>query len=60
MKQQDDNAEIRTDFLQWCEDYRLLGRDRLWPAYRAGWIAGYATAVDQVANQHQEHQDHAD
>lgn len=54
----DDQDECRTDFLRWCERERHLGRDRLFPAYRAGWIAGYGTAVDRVAEQQRVIEDH--
>lgn len=45
------DPEVMQDFLAWCERDRLLGRDRLWPAFRAGWAFGYATATDRLAEQ---------
>ncbi len=41
------DSECRKDFEEWCRDYRHLGRDRLWPAFRAGWAFGFGTGTDQ-------------
>ena len=56
--QQDDNAEIRTAFDEWCRECRLLGRDRLWPAFRAGWRAGFEAAAEQAPGPATEDRDH--
>ena len=34
------DRQARTAFDRWCHEHRLLGRDRLWPEYGAGWWAG--------------------
>lgn len=51
------DPEIARDFETWCRDTRMLGRDRMLPAFAAGWIAGYGTAVDRLAEQHLEDHD---
>jgi hypothetical protein len=48
----DDLDEMARDFLAWCRDHRhLLGRDRMWPAFAAGWAYGHATGVDRAIEQ---------
>jgi hypothetical protein len=52
-------SDIRRAFLVWCNETRLLGRDRMIPAFTAGWHAGHAAAVDQTAHAAPEDDDHA-
>ena len=53
------DKEARDDFMRWCSENRhLLGRDRLWPSFLAGWWLGHATAVDLLAEQHPATEDH--
>jgi hypothetical protein len=52
----DQPTEAERDFLRWCEERRLLGRDRLWPAFEAGWALGFASAVDQLQDNDSEAQ----
>ena len=46
------DRQARTDFETWCRECRLLGRDRLQPAFVAGWRAGFEAAAEQMAGQH--------
>jgi hypothetical protein len=50
--------ECRRDFHAWCARDRLLGRDRLYPAFAAGWAYGHATGVDRAIEQTMSREDH--
>jgi hypothetical protein len=49
---------IRKDFLNWCNEVRMLGRDRMTGAFAAGWRCGYE-AANQTTHMAPKADDHA-